>query len=61
MINDLCWFHGYEPIPDDCHIVCLECSHAWTREALEEADAEKRGYRINADDISFCPLCIHDF
>lgn len=60
-----CWFHGLEPIPDDVYRVCLECGHAWMREALEAAhhelgddpDAEP----TPAERIWSCPLCIHDF
>ena len=59
---DLCWFHGEEPVPDDAYRVCGECGHAWAREALIAADAEKfNGSPRNPETIYACPLCVHDF
>ena len=34
----LCWVHyRAEMIPHDVFIICYECGHVWTRQALEDA------------------------
>lgn len=72
---DRCFFHGVEPVPNDCYRVCGECGHAFvTAEALLQAEhdvveeinrASLTDWRAvpseNADDIHFCPLCTHDW
>ena len=60
---DLCWFHGVEPITGEEFTICGECGHAWTREALEAADAEHYPDMRprTAEHIYSCPLCVHDF
>lgn len=61
-----CWFHCVEPIPEDVFIVCLECGHAFTAEALlaghNEHLAEFGGKpETDPDKVFACPECIHDF
>jgi len=60
-----CYFHGPEAIPPDCFIVCGECGHAWTKQALEAADQRLFGQigkgARPAEQIWSCPLCVHDF
>lgn len=75
-IEEQCWHHGPEPIPDDnAYRVCGECGHCFVTEAeLSQADYEVRhgsyvaGSTDNyptvhrsGDDIDICPLCTHGF
>lgn len=68
MSQDVCFFHGHEPITDETYIVCGECWHAWTaRELLDAHNALLDELGIGGERetepqaISTCPLCIHDF
>lgn len=58
---DYCWFHGEEPMPDDCYVTCGECGHYWTAEALEDRFEEMLGFQEPASRVYACPLCAHDF
>lgn len=65
MTDPGCYFHGEEPIPEDCYILCGECWHAWTVESLlEEHNKILSHYGVteeNPENIFSCPLCTHDF
>lgn len=55
-----CFFHGEEPVPQEFFRMCLECGHVWPEHDDFQADV----YRLfgeHRDDVSFCPLCTHDF
>lgn len=58
---DLCFFHGYEPMPEDNFRTCGECGHYWTRDGLIAQDAKLSGERRDPERIFSCPLCVHDF
>lgn len=60
MTDPGCFFHGVEPVPDEYFRICLECGHCWPTEAHFAADAAWLGDKPLAD-LSFCPLCTHDF
>lgn len=66
-MDDQCWFHGEEPIPDGCYKVCYECGHAFaTAEDLLEAErqicAQVGTTPVEkAEDVEICPLCTHSF
>jgi hypothetical protein len=66
---DHCYFHGVdEPTDDDTFRVCLECCHVYQTEAdlIVAANQAALEYQLgkvyaSADEIKWCPLCIHDW
>lgn len=58
--EDQCFFHGYEPIPEAYFKICLECCHCWVTEEEFLADVEKMPVTV-VGEVTFCPLCSHDF
>lgn len=56
-----CFWHGDESVPDEFYRMCLECGHHWPTEAHFAADAAHLGTKTPLADLSFCPLCSHDF
>lgn len=60
-MTDGCFWHPDEE-RGQAFRICRECGHryasAWDlRDAYEDA----LGQRVAADDITYCPLCAHDF
>jgi hypothetical protein len=53
----------YEPIPaDGYYLICLECGHVFVdRLDLEDSALSWQGILRQAEDLKFCPLCLHDF
>jgi hypothetical protein len=61
-----CWSHeACEPVREGDYLVCGECFHIFrTPEELVDAlmaTSEPGRQRPKAEDIFFCPHCIHDF
>ncbi len=53
-----------EKVTDETYLVCFECGHVYETQAdLIKAwnDESEFKSRSDADDIPFCPLCLHDF
>lgn len=75
LIGDLvadtyCWVHDeLEPRSENPYLVCFECGHVYETEAdLERDYMEERPKDtpitvtpVPADEIYFCPHCLHDF
>lgn len=72
--HDHCFMHGCEPITGEPYIICGECGHCyrtadelvlyfWGLVRLNNGEDFERptGTPVAADDILFCPLCLHDF
>lgn len=55
-----CFFHGDEPVPGEYFRFCFECGHYFLTDA-EFADYAKASVGRPATDLTFCPLCSHDF
>jgi hypothetical protein len=63
-----CFSHSVdEPVAgDDWHCICFECGHLYQTED-ELVEAYNRGGKLieaevdNADEIYFCPYCLHNF
>lgn len=57
---DNCYIHGYEPLPADPYIVCMECGHCYaTVDALRAAyrrEIERVAERSWREAISGCPF-----
>lgn len=67
-MNDRCFWHGDEPIPEGAFKVCAECWHCWPTKEAFEADVRAMlmelgavGYPRPLADMPYCPLCAHDF
>jgi len=65
-LQDRCFFHGIELIPEGCYRVCGECGHAWTEEKLllahnEILDEFDHPEVFDPDEVFSCPLCAHDW
>jgi hypothetical protein len=67
-MNDRCFWHGDEPIPEGAFKVCAECWHCWPTKAAFVADVQAMSretgagdYPYDLADLPFCPLCAHDF
>lgn len=69
MSEDLCYIHGYEPLPDKYYRMCGECFHCFvTEQELVQKDLDVRREAfgpdaevMQAEDIHTCPECTHDF
>lgn len=68
MERDLgCFWHGFEPVPDNAYLVCGECGHCWvTADDLMEAVrliCAAIGATVPSGPalVYHCPLCAHDF
>ncbi|WP_158881907.1 hypothetical protein [Amycolatopsis anabasis] len=66
-MNDECFFHGHEPLPENYYRVCGECGHVFaTADELlrrEREIANEVGFQpeTDPDRVYVCPLCAHDF
>lgn len=56
-----CYFHGVEPVPDEYFRLCLECGHCFVTEEEFTAAAEESPIARPDPELTFCPLCSHDF
>ncbi len=62
-----CVIHGYEPVPDEWHILCIECGHVFVtaEDLLREHNRvmDECGFPRVADveQVAMCPFCTHDF
>jgi hypothetical protein len=65
-----CFYHGPEPVnTPDVFVICHECGHVWTTDALvaahndliAERGGDTRVHRRRPDHVPLCPLCAHDF
>lgn len=65
-----CWSCNEDEPDQGCYIRCGECGHVYlTEENLRETwlreypllPGEPAPEALPAEDICFCPLCIHDF
>ncbi len=63
-----CFWHGEEPIPDGAYLVCGECWHCFdtpadllTAVATMCTELGMTMTTVDADAVTFCPLCSHDF
>lgn len=62
-----CFIHHEHEIPlTEPHWVCFECGHVYqTEQDLVDDEFTANGGDIeklpNADDITFCPWCLHDW
>lgn len=73
--GDHCYIHGCEPIWGEPYMICGECQHCYrtseelllyfwglVRLANNDPDMDRpEDYPVKADDVLFCPLCLHDF
>lgn len=70
--NEHCYSHGtHEPVPESgAYRVCFECGHVFVTDVelrqayIDNAPEDTKVYAdrlVSADDISFCPHCLHDF
>lgn len=68
-VDELCFFHGYEPSRPGDFRCCIECGHVWrTREeyladvaSLVAEMSWPMPKNASKDDLPFCPLCSHDW